>query len=301
MENKKKRWPVVVFIIFILVIAALYVYLYLIPDISGSLTETYTVIYGNVEKTDDARCIVAREEKVYTAPKTGSLSYYSKENEKTRKNFTVADVYSADVKESLKAETTGFVSYYLDGFENYFVPENLGSLNVDDYCDLEITPENTVRSETSIGEGVYKLITSNTWYLLLVVPESELNQYSINSSVKIKIDENTQVLATAYRFLGTGENRVVVCSTKDFYEDFAKLRTINVTVVTKSYSGLVVPKTAIATVDEKQGVYVLGIDEEYSFKEVQILTETEESVLVSEGESLRLYDEILRDSQKMSK
>jgi len=299
MENKKKRWPVIVFIIFILVIAALYVYLYLIPDISGSLTETYTVVYGDVEITDDARCIVAREEKVYTAPKTGSLSYYSKENEKTRKGFTVADVYSSDQKESLKAETTGYVSYYIDGKENYFVPASLGALNVEDYCNLDITPNNTVRNETKIGDGVYKLITSNTWYLLLVVPESELGQYTINSSVQIRIDDDTTIKATAYRFLGSGDTRVVVCSTKQYYEDFAKIRTLDVTVVTKSYSGLLVPKTAIATVDEKQGVYVLGVDEEYVFKEVQILTETQDNVLVSSEGVLRLYDEILRDSNTL--
>ena len=147
METKKRRWPTVVLIIFILVVAALYVYLYLMPEISGSLTPTYIVQYASVQKTDDAHCIVVRDESVVKAGHTGSISYYSKETEKTRKGFTVADIYSGNNKYSLNCESTGFISYYLDSYEDFFNPSNLGSLDLEQYCDFDVALE-LVRTST---------------------------------------------------------------------------------------------------------------------------------------------------------
>lgn len=297
METKKRRWPTVVLIIFILVVAALYVYLYLMPEISGSLTPTYIVQYASVQKTDDAHCIVVRDESVVKAGHTGSISYYSKETEKTRKGFTVADIYSGNNKYSLNCESTGFISYYLDSYEDFFNPSNLGSLDLEQYWEFDVVPENTVRNETTIEEPVFKLIKSNTWYFLIFVPEEEMSNYTLNSSVSVILEDGTKIPATVSRFLGDGEKRAIVASTKRFYENFAKLRAINVTVITSETSGLIVPQTAISTNEEgKTGVFVLGIDDEYTFKEVEIISRDEENVLVSEGQSLKLYDEIKRNA-----
>lgn len=297
MNSKKRRLPIIIFIVFILAVAALYVYLYLLPQISESLKPTATVIYEKVELTDDVHCIVVRDEQLVHAERSGNISYYSSETEKTRKGFTVADIYSSGNKYSVNCPSTGFVSYYLDGRENYFVPSKLGELDVNDYKDLVLTPENSVKNEIQIGDPVYKLITSNTWYFLLIVPEADLPQYSLNSKVVMRMPDGKEISATVSRFLGDGETRAVVCSTKVFYEDFAKLRTLDITVVTKSVEGLSFPKTALATVDEKTGIYVLGVDDEYSFKEVEILTEYEENYIAAEGQNVRLYDEILRDAK----
>ena len=297
METKKRRWPIVIFIIFILAVAALYICLYLLPQISESLKPTAVVQYDKVEITDDVHCIVVRDEQLVCAERSGNISYYSNETEKTRKGYTVADVYTGGNKYSLNCPSTGFVSYYTDGYEDYFVPSKLGELNIDDYKDLVLEPENSVKNEVQKGDPVYKLITSNTWYFLMIVSESELSQYSINSKVSIKLSDETKIDATVTRFLGEGESRAVLCSTKSFYQDFAKLRTLDVTVITKSYEGLSFPKTAVTVVDGKTGVYVLGLDDEYSFKEIEILTEYGEHYLAAEGQSLRLYDEILRNAE----
>lgn len=300
METKKRRWPIIIFIIFILAVAALYICLYLLPQISEAMKPTFTVSYDKVELTDDVHCIVVRDEQIIHADRSGAISYYSAETEKTRKNFTVADIYAGGTKYSMNCPSTGFVSYYIDGRENYFTPDKLGELDINDYKDLVLTPDNTVRNEAEIGEPVYKLITSNTWYFLLIVPESRIDQYSLNSKVVVKMPDGTQIATTAIRFLGDGETRAVVCSTKIFYDDFAKLRTLDLTVITKSFEGLCVPKTAVATVDEKQGVYVLGVDDEYNFKEIEILTEYDDYYLAAEGGSLRLYDDILRNAESYS-
>ncbi|MCQ2554001.1 MAG: hypothetical protein MJ150_06840 [Clostridia bacterium] len=298
-ETRKKKWPYVLTVIFIIVVAALYVYLYLIPSVTGSLTPTYIVESGTFTERDaDTKCFVVRDEQVFYAEKTGSLSYYSKETEKTRKGFVVADVYAGN-KYSMACPSTGFVSYYIDGYENYFTPNSIGSLNVDEYIGLDIVPENTVRNEAQIGEPVYKIVKSNTWYMLLVVPEDKMGLYTINSNINIYFsDEPTDfVKAKVVRFLGEGATRIVVASTKQYHEDFAKLRTITVQVDTKSYSGLTVPTTAIAYEEEKQGVYVLGVDEEYVFKEIEVLYQSDdlEYTLISDTGDIKLYDEILRD------
>lgn len=292
-EKTKKKWPYVVLIVFLSILVLLYAYLYLFPSITESLTPTYIVTKGIDTLSDDAKCIVVRDEEVIYAQKSGTLTYYSKETEKTRKGFVVADVYAGN-KQSYACPSTGFVSYYIDGYEDYFTPDTLGSLNIDDYKDLEIVPKSSVRNETLIGEPIYKLIKSNTWYLLLIVPEENLSKYTINDSITISLNETDDVSAKVIRFLGDGPTRAVVASTKLYNENFAKLRTLDVHVVTKKTEGLMIPTTSIATVDEKIGVYVLGVDDDYVFKEINVLVEGDEYTLISDNENIKQYDEILR-------
>lgn len=297
METKKRRWPVIILIIFILVVAALYIYLYLFPQITDSLKETYTVSYDKFENTEKLHCIIVRDEQVVYAEHSGAISRYSKETEKTRKNFTVADIYAGNAKYSMGCPSTGFVSYYIDGRENYFTPDKLASLDIEEYKDLELTPENKNANDVVIGEPVYKLITSNTWYILLIVPETQLEQYALNSKVSVIMPDETAVSATVTRFLGDGETRAVVCATKLFYPDFAKLRSLDLDVISKSVEGLRLPLSAVVTQDEKTGVMVLGVDDEYSFREIEIIADDGEFALVSQGQNLRLYDEILRNAK----
>lgn len=297
METKKRRRALILCIVFIIVVAALYVYLYLLPSISGSLKTTYIVEYGLVQATDEARCIVVRDEEVQYADRSGTISYYSKETEKTRKGFAVADIYSGGSKVSMYCPTTGFVSYYMDGYESYFVPDTLADLKIDDYANLNIVPENAVKNEVVVGDQVYKLIKSNTWYLLLIIPEENLELYQIGKTVKINLNDKDVITATVSRFLGDGTTRVVVTNTKNFYENFAKLRCLNVRIAASETEGFFIPTAAIATEEEKPGVYVLGVDNEYTFKEIDTLVPGEEYTLISGDGKIKLYDEILRDAK----
>ena len=295
-ETNKKKWPYIVIAVFLVILVLLYVYLYLLPNITDTLTPTYIVQRDSHLVTNDSKCIVVRDEEVFYAEKTGSLTYYSKETEKTRKGFVVADIYSGN-KYSYSCPTTGFVSYYIDGYEDYFTPDTIGSLDVDEYANLEVVPENTVRNETQIGQPVYKLIKSNTWYMLFLVSEEDLSKYTINANITVQLNETDLVTAKVIRFLGDGETRVVVASTKLYYENFAKLRTLNVHVITKQTDGFTIPTSAICTQNGKQGVLVLGVDEDYVFKEIEILASDDENTLISSEGKIKLYDEILRNGQ----
>ena len=295
-EKNKKKWPYVVIAVFVLILVLLYAYLYLLPNITDTLTPTYIVERDSHLVTDDPKCIIVRDEEVFYAEKTGSLTYYSKETEKTRKGFVVADIYAGN-KYSYSCPTTGFVSYYIDGYEDYFTPDTIGSLDVNEYANLDAVPENTVRNEAQIGQPVYKLIKSNTWYMLLLVSEENLSKYTINANITVQLNETDSVTAKVIRFLGDGETRVVVASTKLYYENFAKLRTLNVHVVTKQTEGLAIPTSAICTQDGKQGILVLGVDEDYVFKEIDILVSDGDKTLISSDGKIKLYDEILRNGQ----
>lgn len=298
-ENSKRKWPYVVFAVFMIILISLYAYLYIFPNITDTLTPTYIVQQDSYLVTDEPKCIVVRDEEVIYAEKTGTLTYYSKETEKTRKGFVVADIYSGS-KNSYSCPVTGFVSYYIDGYEDYFTPNNIGLLDVNEYADLEVVPENTVRNEAQIGQPIYKLIKSNTWYLLLIVSEDDLNKYTMNGNITVQINETDSISAKVVRFLGDGEKRVVVASTKLFYKDFAKLRTLNVNVITKETDGYSIPTSAICTKDGKTGIYVLGVDEDYVFKEITILVDGDDMTLISSDGNIKLYDEILRNGQNDS-
>jgi len=295
MESKKRRWPLIILIIFIIVIAALYVYLYLVPQLTGSIAETYIVDKGVITQVSPVNAIVVREEEAVKAPVSGNISYYSGETEKTRQGFVVADIYSNGEKHSLSCQKTGIVSYYIDGYENMFSPSSLGAINIEEYIDFDVSPVDEGKSSVTAGDTAYKLITSNTWYFLLIVPKENKPSYPISGNLKICLEDGTIISAVVMRYIGLGDTIGVVAYTKDYYSEFSKLRSIKADVISKETEGYMIPSTAIGEENEKSGIFVLGLDGEYYFREIEILGVDGDNTLISSDGNIKLYDEILRD------
>jgi len=295
-ESGKNKIGIALAVLLLAAIAGLYAYIYLIPGITGALTPTVTVTNGSMRNVETAFCTVIREEYPVYAQEEGTVSYYSKETEKTRKGSKVLDVYPPGGSGvAYRADTTGFVSYYLDGYEDYFSVEGIPELEPEQLNSSLIIPEKTVLQEVETGDILFKLVTSDTWYMVLTVPAEKKDVYVLSSSVTVELEKGS-VKATVSEVYDKGSMCLVVLKTNRYYEDFAKLRQFSADVVTSDYDGLIVPLTAIAEEDGQQGVYVLGISGSYSFVPVEILTQNETDALVSSKGSLRIYDTVKRSA-----
>ncbi|MBQ4505665.1 MAG: hypothetical protein II971_00255 [Firmicutes bacterium] len=294
-ERRKRNIYVVLTALFLIAVAGLYTYLYLIPEITGALTPTVTVEYGSLQTSEVAHCTVVREETVVYAGESGTVSYYSNETEKTRKGTKVLDVYPAGSSGvAYTAQTTGFVSYFVDGWEESLDPDSLATLKPDELIELNIVPEDVRKNDASEGDALYKLVTNDTWYMVLSVPKEKREAYSLNSNVTVIFDKGS-VRAKVSESYDRGDYAMIILKTGRYFEYFAQLRTQDVKVITSDYTGLLLPVTAVTQQDEENGVYVLGIDGNYSFVPVEILTQSGDTILVSADGDLRIYDTVMRN------
>ena len=309
---KKAKRNILILICMILAAACvgLYIYIYTIPKISGSLTDTVVLSWGRLRTQNDATAIVVRSEHVISAEQEGILSYYIEDSEKTRRFVKVADVYP--VKGSpvgYTCDETGFVSYYLDGYEDILTPDTIGEIVPEEYLELEeyIVPQD-IRKETAVaGQELFKIVNSDVWDIVALVPEENAWAYEWNDDVTAIIGDK-ELSCRISSLTDKGDYWLAVMATKQYYEDFARLRMVDVTVITEDSEGLIVPNSAITEVDGQLGVYVKNLNDEYDFTRIKIITEGENEVLVAsdsftekdqDGETktvgtVSIYDEVLR-------
>ena len=301
-EKKKSRLPLIAALIFFLVLAGIYVYLYVLPGMDDTSTQSAVVRYAEVRDQAEANCIVARSETVYSSGGPGSVSYYAAEGTKTRVGTIIADVYGSSGRQSYYAPQTGFVSYYLDGYEKQFDPAAFASLDPDEIAELEsITPESERPAEVDSDTAIFKFITSDTWYVLIIVPEERAGSYSPNQSITLQFSDGHEVPGVISSIVEGQSHQLAVASVSRYYDAFCTLRSAQVNVISSITEGLLVPTSAITTNGENWGVLVLGLDGEYSFKPIDILISGENETLISPDGQVKLYDEVLKDAKNYQK
>ena len=297
-EKKSSRAPVFFIIIFVLVLAALYAYLYLLPGISESRSKTEVVYYATVQEYTENRCIAVRKEKVYKAGIDGSVSYYSKEGEKTRQGTMIADVYAMGNRESVVAETTGTVSFFIDGYEEYFDSEHFDALDPDELSEMEdIVPKSSEKSEAASDDVIFKLITSDVWHMIIIEKKDQSNKLKTGQSIIIEVDDGTRIPAVVSAVKEGEKNDIVLTDISMYYEKSLQIRTIQAKIISSEKSGLMVPTSAVTTNGENIGVYILGTDGNYSFRAIEIITQTGDNTLIAEDGYVRLYDEVLKNAK----
>ncbi len=313
-KRRGKGLLILAIILFLAAVAALYVYAYVMPKISGALNKTEIAVFDRLEVYDEVRCLFIRTEEVVTAQQAGNLSYYAGETEKTRKDAKVLDVYPADGgAQPYYCGKTGVVSFWLDGWEDKLYPDMISSLTLSEFDQLEISPEDSVRDSTEKDEALFKVVTSDNWYIVFPIPMSKLSRYKEGYSVTLVFDDG-QVTGVVDDIIGTEDTKLISVSCRQYYGNFAKIRQTDARIITSSCEGLSVPETAVAVKDGQSGVYVKTISNDYEFVPVEVLGSDGERALVTadsftvtdeNGESrkigtISLYDEVLRDHTRIS-
>ncbi|MBR5756371.1 MAG: hypothetical protein IKX96_02305, partial [Firmicutes bacterium] len=75
----RKLW-IVLGVVFVVILAALYIFIYMVPRISGALTETAVVYYDHMRIVKHVNAVLVRDEEVIHAEKSGNISYYVDDN-----------------------------------------------------------------------------------------------------------------------------------------------------------------------------------------------------------------------------
>ena len=111
--------------------------------------------------------------------------------------------------------------------------------------------------------------------------------------------KSSPTLATSVKQINiseTEEKAVIIFACNDMNSELATVRSGNMTVVNKEYSGLRIPKKALRVVDSQKGVYVQN-GMQISFVPVEVIYRNEDFIICekqNENEKyLKLYDRVV--------
>lgn len=312
-EKKKKHGKRNAFlVIYVIMIIALVVLIYVLPKVSDAFTPTVILEYGKMQVTDDVTCYIVRNEQVITATHTGSSTYYVDEGVKSRKGARVADINGT----GYFCPATGVVSYYLDGLESQYTPETMESMEllpmpteeeIENGVNVVPEPENLKRSTVNAGEPLYKVVSNDIWYAVCRVESASIVKYQTGAKVSIVLPLNT-VQGRVDRIVDKGDYWMVILKFNRYYEDMPKLRRLEARVITSDNSGLIVPNESLTQEEGVTGVYVKDISGNYNFTRVKVITtdgefsllestsfnEKQEDGTIVKVSTVDIYDEIQR-------
>ncbi|HZK88213.1 MAG TPA: HlyD family efflux transporter periplasmic adaptor subunit [Anaerovoracaceae bacterium] len=323
MTYKKK----LTFILFLLAGILLYTIIYVIPGVSGALKKTEIINYGELTVTDNITCYLVRNEKIYLSDTNGDINYYYEEGEHVRKGTKILDIQKNNVgepkneyKEILdklgsaagKQENdvttfNGIVSYYIDGYEDFFTFEKMKKLKYEEVSKLNIETINLTRKKTFVNDPIYKICDNSSWYVIGWVEDGNVSKYVIGENVKIKLPKG-EIDGAVEDIIEDGDKWLIIMKTDMYYAEFGKMRSGEATIITANASGIIIKNESI-TIDEKGniGVYVKKKNKDYEFTPIKVINTDGEisAVEVSyfydangiETKTVDVYDEILKNGR----
>lgn len=216
-----------------------------------------------------------------------------------------ADSYSTNTKPNdyVTTDVSGVFSSYTDGYENLIDYENAKNLTVDEVKDAL----NKVSKVQDSSKNLGKLVTGYVWYLECVVSADAVknleNGYYINIALKDSGDTvlKVKIIDGAEPDLGAQET-VLVLECNEMDANLASLRSEEIEIRTKSYTGIKAPATALHVVDGKKGVYAL-ISSQVRFREADVIYSNDDYVLLAydadNKNGIRLYDKIITQGKDL--
>ena len=284
----------------------LYVIIYVVPRVSGIFLETYTAEYGTLEVSQESSYMAVRDEKLYVSDNRGAVSRAAAQGRLMRKNSHIVDV--GGVKHY--SQQKGIVSYYYDGLEGVYTPENMQTITE---ADLELTDEEkqtyAVRecSQGTVESGspIFKIVDNKEWYLVCWLSAAEAEDIEAGRSITVEFDDGKQLKMKVMQVNPQGQNRQLILSCNRYYEKFDSIRSGTCRLIKSSKSGIIVDSDSIVEEDGQKGVYVMSKQlDEASFVPVKVLLSHGDKAVVeknyfinAEGQKVSTvenYDEILK-------
>ncbi len=228
---------------------------------------------------------------------------YKEQIAELEKSIAEAVENMGDSKSLLKVRESGYFYSECDGYE---VLSQLGELSALTLEQLEAA-ENTKPADNSLAVG--KLVSEHSWQILVPITYEESlnfkngNEYSVSfSNYSEKV---TMKLEKTVRKAGV-ENSYLIMSCERIPSGFPFTRKSEVSIAYKSFEGFKIPLSALRTVEDYTGVYVLhGSVVEFRRVSITALDGSyaicDPDYVASEGNyiSLKFYDKIIVEGEDL--
>ncbi len=193
--------------------------------------------------------------------------------------------------------TSGVFSARMDGLEEKYTPENLGTLTLSALDEIKKTKPYKA-SKVSKGDAVCKVMNNFSWYLAVAIDKKEAAEMKKGDSIKISFRDAEGEIATAvvHDILEeeSGKNIVIFNLNRDVGGILSR-RSVSIDIIKSVYEGFKIPLGALVYENDKTGVYVVNSGEKV-FTPIEVLYHNENYLIAKEDNSqegaLLLYDSV---------
>ena len=178
---------------------------------------------------------------VWLAENTKSTAELSAEREQYESQLNVS-------QDAVRTQSSGIFSLKIDNFEEIVTPEVRGDISAEQ-IKMTVQPEYISKSlGVSTGSPIFKIVKSNTWYIVSNVPNDVASRWEVGDFLDIytTVDDEEKSVEVRIESMNVGETSTyVVFVTDRNLIDFLDLRTMNFSVKESIYSGFKIPNAAI--------------------------------------------------------
>lgn len=327
MPKPKKR----TIYIFIIALVTLYVVIEIVPFLTGALTRTEILKYGELKVEQEVVCYLIRNETVFGAPDSGDVKYKFEEGSLIKKGVTVL-TFSVDssitgeeetdlikksdfktlttrlgdhmvVDQSFTAATRGVFSTSIDGYEAIFTTNTIEELTYQEVSGMSIESQDVARNYGVKGEPLYKIADNSSWYMVFWIKKDEAEKYHADLTVTVSLPDG-DVRATVNKLVNDEDQVMVILQTNRYYKSFASQRKVQANVMLVNQRGLLISNSSLTTKDGITGVYIENTIGDFVFKPIRAVATDGEMTLVLEDvyydeagqpvDTVNVYDEVLK-------
>lgn len=160
---------------------------------------------------------------------------------------------SASTYKKVSTKEAGIVTYYQDGYETFDI-KNFKATDIDKSKYKKTTLKTGEIVNT--GDPVYKLVTSENWYLIAPLSDTEVKALKDKNSVQINIHNSSKNISCNFELTKKGDSNFIILSLNQQMVNYISERYIDITILMDQNNGLKIPNTAIT----KKKVYKVPID-----------------------------------------
>ncbi len=176
-------------------------------------------------------------------------------NEAMIEQLTSLDDSSTDISTYKKVTTTdsGIITYYKDGYENFDIHNFKASdINKSNYKKTTLKTGEIINS----GDPVYKLITSEDWYLIAELSDKQVKELADQDTVTINIHNSSKNISCNFELTRQDNKNFIIISLNQQMVNYINDRFIDIVIIQDQNNGLKIPNTSIT----KKSVYKIPID-----------------------------------------
>ncbi len=189
---------------------------------------------------------------------------------------------SPEQKFTIISSDAGILSYYVDNLSGKLRFEDRHRIDYDRLFNTSNIIVNRSGEKIKQNEKVLKIILDKKWYLLCQSTLDDLDRYKIDDKLNLYINNEEFDSVVVDKFMS--KNTGIIClEIQKLSEKIAASRLLNVSLVSKEVTGVLIPQESIVRKDGVKGVYVRGIDGEELFRPIQILGTSNDNIVVSEN------------------
>lgn len=282
-----------------------------IARLEDNITRTVDAYAGRAMKTNfsymytmksQVSSFMDQRNEIWLTENVDSLSQLTQERNSYQQQL-------AQSMSSVTAQESGILCLSYDGLETTLTPDTLA-----DVTEAQMGGAKTeyISKAKSVAEGdpLFKVISSNKWYLVSFLPAQETLGWETGDTLSLDVttEEDTTSINVMIDTIEQGEsNSKVIFSTYDHMDKFMERRTLSFSMKNEAAEGLKIPNDAIVEKSlicvpaefitesgAEQGV-MLANGEKGKFLSLQIITSDGENVYVEQSSStLKTGDVILK-------